>query len=228
MPSSNDVKLVVAVQREHVAAAEEVTVAAREESASSPRKTRICVEPIFVRESAGDDRRLLRADVLNARWLALQRCSATLSWLTVWPRLSSACLWLTRSRHFERLVLLTIVLNSVLMAISLDPIYTRATATGLIDWPRKATPARVGIFSGIFTTGTTVALEHAFLILFSLEAAIKIVATGLLRGPHAYLRSGWNWLDVLVVVCGWLQFAVEQDSTVPDGLVRQQHRRPHR
>lgn len=45
-------------------------------------------------------------------------------------------------------------------------------------------------------------LEYFFLIVFSIEAAMKIIAYGFLFHPDAYLRSGWNVLDFIIVFLG--------------------------
>jgi hypothetical protein len=47
-------------------------------------------------------------------------------------------------------------------------------------------------------------VELTFLIIFTLEAAFKIVALGFLFEINTYLRDAWNILDFIVVVTGWL------------------------
>lgn len=44
--------------------------------------------------------------------------------------------------------------------------------------------------------------EPYFLSIFCVEAAIKIVAYGLLLHHGAYLRNPWNIMDCVVVVTG--------------------------
>ena len=44
-----------------------------------------------------------------------------------------------------------------------------------------------------------------FTVLFTLEALCKIIANGFLLHRRAYLRNGWNWLDFLVVIVGWIE-----------------------
>jgi len=41
-----------------------------------------------------------------------------------------------------------------------------------------------------------------FLIIFTTEAIIKIIAYGFVMHPGAYLRSGWNMLDFVIVIVG--------------------------
>jgi len=44
--------------------------------------------------------------------------------------------------------------------------------------------------------------EPYFLSIFCIEAAIKIIAYGLLLHHGAYLRNPWNIMDCVVVVTG--------------------------
>ena len=46
--------------------------------------------------------------------------------------------------------------------------------------------------------------EIMFLALFTFEALIKIIALGFITKPRTYLRKGWNILDFVVVVVGWI------------------------
>jgi hypothetical protein len=41
------------------------------------------------------------------------------------------------------------------------------------------------------------------LAIFTLESILKIIAYGLCLHPNAYLRSGWNLLDFVIVVVGY-------------------------
>ena len=43
-----------------------------------------------------------------------------------------------------------------------------------------------------------------FLAIFTLEAVLKIIAYGFLFHPGAYLRNGWNILDFVIVVVGYV------------------------
>jgi len=44
------------------------------------------------------------------------------------------------------------------------------------------------------------------LAIFTLEVILKIIAYGLCLHPNAYLRSGWNLLDFIIVVVGYENF----------------------
>jgi Ion transport protein len=43
-----------------------------------------------------------------------------------------------------------------------------------------------------------------FTVIFSCECILKIIAYGFIFHRNAYLRDGWNWLDFIVVIIGWL------------------------
>lgn len=45
-------------------------------------------------------------------------------------------------------------------------------------------------------------LEYVFLIIFAIESFMKIIAYGFILHPGAYLRSGWNILDFVIVIIG--------------------------
>lgn len=49
--------------------------------------------------------------------------------------------------------------------------------------------------------------DLAFTIIFTAEAAIKVIADGLLWTPNAYLRSAWGLVDAVVLVTLWINAA---------------------
>ena len=56
--------------------------------------------------------------------------------------------------------------------------------------------------------------DIVFNIFFTTEIAAKVCAEGLALRPHTYLRDGWNWLDMLVVIVGWVSFVVQAQPSV--------------
>jgi len=48
-------------------------------------------------------------------------------------------------------------------------------------------------------------IDVVFLVIFSLEIILKVVAQGLVLHKHTYLHDGWNCLDFLIVLCALLQ-----------------------
>ena len=45
-----------------------------------------------------------------------------------------------------------------------------------------------------------------FSVLFLAECLAKILALGFISGHHAYLQEAWNYLDLLVVIVGIMEF----------------------
>ena len=51
-------------------------------------------------------------------------------------------------------------------------------------------------------------LEHLFLVIFTSECLLKMVANGLVMHRNAYLRNGWNILDFSIVMIGLASMAL--------------------
>jgi hypothetical protein len=52
--------------------------------------------------------------------------------------------------------------------------------------------------------------ELFFQISYTLEMLLKLVAFGLFfEGPYTYFRTFWHWFDSVVVVAGWIAFAMD-------------------
>lgn len=45
-------------------------------------------------------------------------------------------------------------------------------------------------------------IEYIFLVIFTVECIMKIIAYGFMMHPGAYLRNGWNLLDFTIVIIG--------------------------
>ncbi|XP_076847620.1 voltage-dependent L-type calcium channel subunit alpha-1D [Brachyhypopomus gauderio] len=52
-------------------------------------------------------------------------------------------------------------------------------------------------------------VEYIFLIIFTVETFTKILAYGLVMHPSAYIRSGWNLLDFIIVIVGLFSVVAE-------------------
>lgn len=52
--------------------------------------------------------------------------------------------------------------------------------------------------------------EYFFIVVFTIECILKIIAYGFAFHPGAYLRSGWNILDFTIVVIGLLTLIFQQ------------------
>lgn len=97
--------------------------------------------------------------------------------------LRRGCLWLCRCRYFENFILLAIVANCGTLAAGSSREDFDDTALG------------IGLAQA----------EFFFLAVFALEMVLKVIALGFVTAPRTYLRDGWNVLDFLVVVLGFVQ-----------------------
>uniref|UniRef100_A0A673XZA8 Voltage-dependent L-type calcium channel subunit alpha n=1 Tax=Salmo trutta TaxID=8032 RepID=A0A673XZA8_SALTR len=55
-------------------------------------------------------------------------------------------------------------------------------------------------------------VEYVFLVIFTIETFTKILAYGLVMHPSAYIRSGWNLLDFVIVVVGYASSCLHSSS----------------
>ncbi|KAL8609880.1 Voltage-dependent calcium channel type D subunit alpha-1 [Nucella lapillus] len=99
---------------------------------------------------------------------------------------------------FEFLILITIFANCVALAV-----YTPYPNSDSND-----------------VNATLERIEYVFVVIFTLEAILKIIAYGFVLHTGAYLRNGWNALDFLIVVIGpqdsrtWGQFVPLASSPI--------------
>lgn len=99
------------------------------------------------------------------------------------------CIWLMNHPRFDTLVLFVIFLSSVCLAIDsplLDPSSTLVQALSVLD---------------LF-----------FVIFFTFEMAVRLVALGVVLAPGAYMRSGWNLLDGAIVIVSWVSYATDGNA----------------
>uniref|UniRef100_A0A672M025 Voltage-dependent L-type calcium channel subunit alpha n=1 Tax=Sinocyclocheilus grahami TaxID=75366 RepID=A0A672M025_SINGR len=52
-------------------------------------------------------------------------------------------------------------------------------------------------------------IEYVFLIIFTIETFLKILAYGLVMHPSSYIRNGWNLLDFVIVIVGLFSVVLE-------------------
>ncbi|RLO06506.1 hypothetical protein DYB28_002647, partial [Aphanomyces astaci] len=86
---------------------------------------------------------------------------------------------------FDRFITLCVLVNTLMLGF-VD--YTNPWADG----PNPTRPANRAIDL----------VSTASLGIFMCEVVLKIVAHGLLWGPHSYFSDGWNRLDFLIVMSG--------------------------
>ncbi|ERE89930.1 voltage-dependent L-type calcium channel subunit alpha-1D isoform 3 [Cricetulus griseus] len=70
---------------------------------------------------------------------------------------------------------------------------------------------------GLLTFTPWEKVEYAFLIIFTVETFLKIIAYGLLLHPNAYVRNGWNLLDFVIVIVGLFSVILEQLTKETEG-----------
>uniref|UniRef100_A0A8C0IXJ1 Voltage-dependent L-type calcium channel subunit alpha n=1 Tax=Chelonoidis abingdonii TaxID=106734 RepID=A0A8C0IXJ1_CHEAB len=105
-----------------------------------------------------------------------------------WTFLSLCFSLMLTYRPFEIIILMTIFANCVALAVYL-PMPEDDTNT---------------------SNSSLEKIEYVFLIIFTIEATLKIIAYGFLLHTDAYLRNGWNVLDFAIVSLGLVTVVVEQ------------------
>ena len=55
-----------------------------------------------------------------------------------------------------------------------------------------------------FITDNVEVIDLVFLIIYTMEMILKIIAMGFVMREHSYLRDSWNKLDFFVVLMGWI------------------------
>ncbi|KAM6217306.1 voltage-dependent L-type calcium channel subunit alpha-1S [Rhynchocyon petersi] len=122
----------------------------------------------------------------------LPRPPRALFCLTLENPLRKACISIVEWKPFETIILLTIFANCVALAVYLP-------------MPEDDNNSlNMGLEK----------LEYFFLTVFSIEAAMKIIAYGFLFHQDAYLRSGWNVLDFIIVFLGVFTVILEQVNVI--------------
>jgi voltage-dependent calcium channel L type alpha-1D len=94
--------------------------------------------------------------------------------------LRKLCIDIVEWKPFEYLILLTIFANCVALAV-----YT--------PFPNSDSNQ---------TNAYLEKIEYIFLVIFTTECFMKIIAYGFAMHPGAYLRNGWNLLDFTIVAIG--------------------------
>ena len=161
---------------------------------------------------------------LAQAWICLRR--------DTFPR--KQCIGIISNKWFDRIILSLIGINCVTMALFASPLIKNmlegecdgedtfskpvhgfTTCTDLINsrsqwavqhWtfgvlkPQKGCSLNDAAPCSIAQT-----IDFFFLIVFTIEMLIKMLAQGLLMHKNAYLRQGWNWLDFVVVIVGYVE-----------------------
>uniref|UniRef100_A0A665X6M9 Voltage-dependent L-type calcium channel subunit alpha n=1 Tax=Echeneis naucrates TaxID=173247 RepID=A0A665X6M9_ECHNA len=98
-----------------------------------------------------------------------------------------ACINIVEWKTFEIIILLTIFANCVALAV-------------FLPMPEEDSNN---------TNANLESLEYIFLVIFTLECFLKIVAYGLFFHEGAYLRNCWNILDFVIVFMGLVTFVMD-------------------
>ncbi len=97
----------------------------------------------------------------------------------------------TRRRYWETFILSLVLANSVVLA--------------LYDYTDRD-----------FNTKWSIVLHYldlGFTVMYVLEAIIRIVAVGFVSHRESYLRSGWHFIDLFIIIVGYLPVAILGFST---------------
>ncbi|KAJ8017280.1 hypothetical protein DPEC_G00016200 [Dallia pectoralis] len=69
-------------------------------------------------------------------------------------------------------------------------------------------------------------VEYVFLIIFTVETFMKILAYGLVMHPSSYIRNGWNLLDFVIVIVGLFSVLLETMTHKATGEAATTHHVP--
>uniref|UniRef100_A0A8B9LEB3 Calcium channel, voltage-dependent, L type, alpha 1S subunit, b n=1 Tax=Astyanax mexicanus TaxID=7994 RepID=A0A8B9LEB3_ASTMX len=120
------------------------------------------------------------------------RPARSLFFFTLKNPFRKACTKIVEWKPFEIIILLTIFANCVALAV-------------FLPMPEEDTN---------YTNTTLESLEYIFLVIFTLECFLKIIAYGLLFHEGAYLRNCWNILDFVIVFMGLFTLAVDTINAI--------------
>uniref|UniRef100_A0A8C5D9G5 Voltage-dependent L-type calcium channel subunit alpha n=1 Tax=Gouania willdenowi TaxID=441366 RepID=A0A8C5D9G5_GOUWI len=106
-----------------------------------------------------------------------------------------ACISLVEWKPFDIFILLSIFANCVALAIYIPFPGDDSNSTN-----QELT------FERFFYLET---VEYAFLIIFTIETFLKIIAYGFVMHQNSYVRNGWNMLDFVIVIVGLFSVVLE-------------------
>uniref|UniRef100_A0A4W5NJF2 Voltage-dependent L-type calcium channel subunit alpha n=1 Tax=Hucho hucho TaxID=62062 RepID=A0A4W5NJF2_9TELE len=107
--------------------------------------------------------------------------------LTLNNPIRRACISLVEWKPFDIFILLSIFANCVALAV-------------YIPFPEDDSNS---------TNHDLETVEYAFLIIFTIETFLKIIAYGLVMHQNSYVRNGWNMLDFVIVIVGLFSVVLE-------------------
>ncbi|XP_037392014.1 voltage-dependent L-type calcium channel subunit alpha-1D isoform X2 [Pygocentrus nattereri] len=107
--------------------------------------------------------------------------------LTLNNPIRRACISLVEWKPFDIFILLSIFANCVALAV-------------YVPFPEDDSNS---------TNHDLETVEYAFLIIFTIETFLKIIAYGLVMHQNSYVRNGWNMLDFVIVIVGLFSVVLE-------------------
>ncbi|GMT23860.1 hypothetical protein PFISCL1PPCAC_15157, partial [Pristionchus fissidentatus] len=110
----------------------------------------------------------------------VERPDRSLFCLTLTNPFRKACIAITEWRPFEWLILFMICANCIALAV-------------YQPYPAQDSDVKNNILEQI---------EYLFIVVFTIECVLKVIAQGFAMHPGAYLRNAWNSLDFVIVVIG--------------------------
>lgn len=63
-------------------------------------------------------------------------------------------------------------------------------------------------------------IDFIFLVIYTMEMVLKIIAMGFFMRAHSYLRDSWNILDFTVVVLGWVSLTLKSGDISAIKVIR--------
>lgn len=136
--------------------------------------------------SAMDKEKQERKRVVRKPPKVVERPQRALFCLTLKNPIRKLCIDIVEWKPFEYLILLTIFANCIALAVF--------------------TPFPFGDSNSV--NAYLEKIEYVFLVIFTAECVMKIIAYGLVLHPGAYLRNTWNLLDFIIVVIGVISTAL--------------------
>uniref|UniRef100_A0A8C1U8K0 Voltage-dependent L-type calcium channel subunit alpha n=1 Tax=Cyprinus carpio TaxID=7962 RepID=A0A8C1U8K0_CYPCA len=127
----------------------------------------------------------------------VQRAPRALFCLKLNNPIRRAALHLVEWKPFDIFILLAIFANCVALGVSkpFPEDDSNATNHDLVKY--------------LFGFETLEQVEYVFLIIFTIETFLKILAYGLVMHPSSYIRNGWNLLDFVIVIVGLFSVVLE-------------------
>uniref|UniRef100_A0A7S1XCD4 Voltage-gated ion channel superfamily n=1 Tax=Tetraselmis chuii TaxID=63592 RepID=A0A7S1XCD4_9CHLO len=102
-------------------------------------------------------------------------------------------------KYFEYIVILFIVLSSVCLALDSDDLSEKIASP-------EGTPGRE---AAVRLKDALRYLDWVFVIMFTVEAVLKIIVMGFVLHAGSYLRNPWNVLDFFIVIIGLVLLGTE-------------------